>query len=72
MNTRATHSVQGRGGARPGAGRKPVARAEKRRNRLTIYFTDAELDVIEAAASASRPIEWARATLLRSARRQKR
>jgi len=41
---------KGRGGAREGAGRKPLPPQQKQRNRIMVSFTDAELDAITNAA----------------------
>ena len=64
----------GRGGARKGSGRKPIAREERRRNRVVISFTDAEVDELEAAAAAAPAAVYCREVVLRhlAAKRRKR
>ena len=45
-----TARKKGRGGVRPGAGRKALVPEERRRNRIMLAFTDAELAAITNAA----------------------
>ena len=42
-----------RGGPRPGSGRKALPVEERRRNRLLVSLTDAELEALEDAAAAA-------------------
>lgn len=63
---------KGRGGVRPGAGRKPKPIHTKQRNRLVVLLTDEELRQLEGAAADEPLGTFARAVLLRSlARRRK-
>ncbi len=52
--------AHGKGGARPGAGRKPKPLAEKRRNRVVLNLTDAEHRALRRAAGALLPATYAR------------
>lgn len=55
----------GPGGARPGAGRKPKPAHERRRNRLVLYLTDAELEELEGAIGDEQYNEYVRDVLFR-------
>ena len=62
----------GRGGARPGAGAKPKALAERRRNRVVLNLTDSELREVRKAAAGQQMSAFIREILFRSlARRRK-
>ena len=62
----------GRGGLRPGAGRKPKRSDAKQRNRVVVLLTDKELRKLEQGASEEPLGTFARSVLLRSlARRRK-
>lgn len=56
----------------PKMGRPPKAPADRRTNGLRIPLTDAEREVVEAAAQADgdKPITWAREAVLRAAKRR--
>jgi hypothetical protein len=43
---------ENRGGARPGAGRKPGPEEAKRGKRVMVNFTEAEYELLETAADA--------------------
>ena len=62
----------GRGGARPGSGRKPLPIAKKRRKRLMINLTDAEYRDLVRAASDESPSSFVRTVLLRYLARRRR
>jgi hypothetical protein len=62
----------GRGGPRPGAGRKPKPLRDHRRNRMTINLTDDELRALRSAAGKGSASDYARDVLLQHlARRRK-
>ena len=61
---------QGRGGARPGAGRRALPVEERRRNRVMLNLTDAELEALERAAHGRPVAELAREIVLRSLARR--
>ena len=50
----------GRGGPRPGAGRKPLPVQEKRRNRVVLNLLDEEYDALVGAAGDELPSTYAR------------
>jgi hypothetical protein len=56
-------------GIRPGP--KPKRAEEKRRNRIMLNLTDAELAHLERAAKSERPSEFARSIVLRYLARRK-
>ena len=63
---------QGRGGPRPGSGRKPKAVDERQRNRVMFTLTDGELARLEQAAEGIALGTFARELVLRClARRTK-
>ena len=62
----------GRGGARPGSGPKPMPRAETRRNRVVMLFTDAEFAALERASKGKMPNAFARQIVLRYLARRRR
>ena len=63
---------QGRGGVRPGSGRKPLPPEEKQRNRIMLNLTDAEYAQLLEAAGEEPASSFARRVLLRYlARRRK-
>ena len=61
----------GRGGARPGSGPKPTKPSERRRNRVVILLTDAELERVERSAKGKHLGGFAREILLRSVSRRR-
>lgn len=67
----ARKAKNGRGGARPGSGPKPLRPEDRRRNRIVVNLTDAELDQVERAAKGEHLGSFARKILLRSASRRK-
>ncbi len=62
----------GRGGARPGAGRKPLPEGVGRTYRVMINLTAAEHDALIRASGDELPGTYARRVLLRHLRRGKR
>ena len=63
---------RGRGGVRPGSGRKPLPPEEKQRNRIMLSLTDAEYHALLDAAEDEPPSAFARRVLARYlARRRK-
>ena len=61
----------GRGGARPGSGPKPKPAEEKRRNRIVVNLTDAELDELMNALGHEQVSTFVRRVLFRSLARRK-
>ena len=62
----------GRGGRRPGAGRKPISVTERQRNRIMLGFTDSEYEQLEKAAEDEPVASYARSIVVRFlARRRK-
>ena len=61
----------GRGGPRPGAGRKPKPLRDHRRNRMTINLTDDELRALRGTAGKKSASDYARDVLLAHLRRRK-
>jgi hypothetical protein len=67
-----TQRKNGRGGRRVGAGRKPIAPEERRRNRVVIHLTDAELDRLHRSVKSESVSEFVRRIVFRYlARRRK-
>jgi len=65
-------SIKGRGGMRPGAGRKPKPAKERLRNRVMFSLSDAEFDALEKARGGESMSAFLRRMVLRSlARRRK-
>lgn len=62
---------RGRGGARPGSGRKPKPPHEKQRNRLIVLLTDDEMQEIKRVAGHEPLGSFARRALLRLVKRRK-
>ena len=67
----AVRTQGGRGGRRPGAGRKPLSVTERQRNRIMLSFTDAEYEKLEAAAEDQPVAAYARSIVLRSLARRR-
>jgi len=59
------------GGTRPGSGPKPKPPQERRRNRLVVNLTDAELEFLMAATEGKTLSDFVRGILLRSLRRRR-
>jgi len=57
-------STKGRGGVRSGRGRKPIPLKERRRNRVLLNLTDAELEWLEQTADGRPVSEVAREIVL--------
>lgn len=55
-----------RGGARPGAGRKPLPPEERRDQLFAVKLTAAEKQLLESASAK----DWARSLLVRTAERK--
>jgi len=66
----AARRARGWGGRRKGAGRKPIAPAERRRHAVLLRLSVAELEAIEAAAKGEPLATWLRDVALRAARRR--
>jgi hypothetical protein len=64
-------TINGRGGARSGSGRKPKPLRDHRRNRMTINLTDGELRALRSAAGKQSASDYARDVLLEHLRRRK-
>ncbi len=65
-------SKRGRGGVRPGSGRKPLPLAEKQRNRVMLNLTDSEYAELMKAAGNEPISTCARRIVVRHlARRRK-
>jgi hypothetical protein len=64
----AAKSAKGKGGVRSGRGRKPIPLAERRRNRVMLNLTDAELEWLERSADGKPISEVAREILFRHRR----
>ena len=63
---------RGRGGVRPGSGRKPLPLKEKQRNHVMLNLTDGEYEQLLDAAADEPLSSFARRVLVRSlARRRK-
>ncbi len=62
----------GRGGARPGAGRKPLPEGQGRRHRVMINLTASEHDALVRATGDELPGTYARRVVLRHLMRAKR
>jgi len=60
----AARSTKGSGGVRPGAGRKSIPLADRRRNRVLLNLTDAELEWLEQTADGRPVSEVAREIVL--------
>jgi len=59
------------GGWRPGAGRKPKPREERRRNRIVLNLTDLELEAVERVIGGRSVADFARELLLRHVARRR-
>ena len=62
----------GRGGLRPGSGRKAKPLGEKQRNRVVLLLTDEEMRELDRAAGTEGLGTFARRVLLRSLARRRR
>jgi hypothetical protein len=56
---------RGRGGPRPGSGRKPLPTGERLRNRVMFTLADAELKALERAADGEALSAFVRRVVLR-------
>jgi len=63
--------TNGRGGARPGAGRPPLPAAKRRRNAVSVVFTDGERAAVARAAGREPVAVFIRRVVLASVRRRK-
>lgn len=63
---------QGRGGKRPGAGRKRVPREELQRNRFLVSLTDREHEALLRAAGDEPVAAFVRRVLVRALARRRR
>ncbi len=61
----------GRGGPRPGSGRKPSPPRTLKRNRVVLLLDDAELRMLSKAAGRRRPADLAREIVFRHLARRK-
>jgi len=59
------------GGWRPGAGRKPKPREERRRNRVVMNLSDLELEAIERVIGGRSVADFARDLMLRYVARRR-
>jgi len=64
-------SKDGRGGARPGTGPKPLPLTKRRRNRIVLNLTDTEYRQVEKAARGKHLGSFAREIVLRSVARRR-